>query len=364
VKHRVYLYERGGRRRLEEITGITQVQWGRRRDDISEASVKIAFQHYVDNAEKYNQIVPGRHELVIWREDQRSWEGPITRVALNGTGVEVFARDVMHYATGTPLVDAYSSAHPNVETVVGRAGRILAAELGREWDNAAIVDPPINVVDHIVEHHYPNEARTTAVTTAYEADVFTHIDSLAQKSGMDYAVIGRAIHLWDTSRPLSTTQTITEADFLGQITLTLYGMELATRAVSTDGKGLVGIAGGVDPYYGAWTRLNNAYDEDASESPTLAELRSQAQRNLAGRNPVPMMVRIPDGSSLNPRGSIKIEQLVPGVFFPLLATILGRTVSQMQKLNEMSVTETEGGEAITATFVSASSPDEDEEEDE
>ena len=42
----------------------------------------------------------GRHEMVIYRGDDRVWEGPITRLAYRPGEVEIDARDVMFYPTG------------------------------------------------------------------------------------------------------------------------------------------------------------------------------------------------------------------------------------------------------------------------
>jgi len=224
------------------------------------------------------------------------------------------------------------------------------------------LNPPANVLPY-VQYVYATQpgvtdARTAARTLPYESTVFNHIDSLAARGGMDYTVVGRRIIFFDVHQPLGQTPTVTGDDFIGDPIITQYGMELATAVTYTDGKGHWGTYGGNDPYYGEWETLYQAYDENATpdpakpeDPPTTAELRSQAQRTWTqGRRP-PLVVRIPDNTSLNPNGVLGISDLVPGIWIPLTASLPGRTVSQMQKLDSMQVEETaEEGESIKVTL--------------
>jgi hypothetical protein len=158
---------------------------------------------------------------------------------------------------------------------------------------------------------------------------------------------------------------VTANDFIGDPVITQYGAELTTYVAMTDGKGHWGEAGagsgtslGIDPYYGEWEVLHQAYDENSSNDnpeddnlPSVAEMTSQARRSYAqGARPA-LVVRIPDNTRLNPNGVLTIEDLVPGVWIPLTADLPGRTISQMQKLDNMTVEETaEGGEEIKVTL--------------
>jgi hypothetical protein len=104
------------------------------------------------------------------------------------------------------------------------------------------------------------------------------------------------------------------------------------------------------------------YDQDASAAPTQAELDSQAWRNVSGRNPVPVEVRVPDNTGIRLDETLTIHDLVPGVRVPLLATLNARKISQDQKLDRVVVTETGAGENVQVTLTPATKPDEDEEE--
>src|SRR6202000_182584 len=106
----------------------------------------------------------------------------------------------------------------------------------------------------------------------------------------------------------------------------VYGMEFATRSIVTDGQGNwaeadTEVNGGVDPYYGLGETVKHTEvttDGTAVATPTQADLISQADRNLVGRNPTPLQVRVPDGSEINMDGVLTIDMLVPGVYIPLV----------------------------------------------
>lgn len=366
TRHTAWIMERGGKRRVHEITDITQVEWGRLRDDTSTATVKIAVNAESAQAEALAQLArtTGRYELCIWRDKERVWEGPITLVTFHRENVEIMARDVTHYLARMFMTTTYDNSYPNIDFVIQRCIDILTYELTRrDTIETGAGLPSINVLPYVVDHQLPTDAETSRKTLPYQYEIFEHIDDMAAKAGMDYTTVGRAIHFWDVSNPaMGYTATATEVDFLGEMYVSVYGMELGTVAAVTDGQGNYGIAGAVDPYYGLVERLETAYDEDESAAPTTAELESQALRNLYGRNPVPLQVRVPDNSSISLDGVFTIEQLVPGVYIPLLITIGIVEVSQMQKLNSVKVTETPTGETITVTMFPATAPDEAEEE--
>jgi len=362
--HTILITDRGGARRVAQLQDVGYVQYSRVRDSISEGRVDIAANYCTQQSEVLQTLIPpegrgsavGRYEMVIFRGTQRMWEGPITRATATSAGVSIFAKDVLHYASRTLMEAAYDNQHPNVTTVVDRAQTILTAELGRAWE---IQTPPIDVVPHIVVHNFASEANTAAYTYPMQKLVFEEIDGLARRSGMDYTVVGRAIHLWDTSNPIGITPQATAEDFFGDQIVSVYGMELGVRAVVTDGLGNFGEAGGTDPYYGPVEILDTAYDEtEGADPPTAPEMASQAQRNLAGRNPTPLQVRVPDNSSIRLGGAFSLENLVPGVYVPLVVNFGWVEIKQVQKIKQVTFKEGPEGETIELTLFPASQPDE------
>lgn len=352
--HTAYLYDRGGRRQIAALSPLALVRWERRRDDISTAEVIIKSADPAC-AGVLELIEGGRMELVIFRGNLRVWEGPITRVSYQGDQVNIFASDVMYYVHRTIMTQEYDNRYPNNGPVIDRVKRIMVAELAR-WEAQ---DPPANVINHVqyIRAVPPAvEAGTAARTLPYEMTVFEHVDTYAARGGLDYTVVGRSILFFDVHHAIGQTAMVTRDDFIGDPIITQYAAELATYVAMTDGKGNFGAAGGDDPYYGRWEVLHQAYDENAgpvesNQPPSVAEMTSQAKRAYAAAKYPPLVVRVPDNTRLNPAGALDISTLVPGVHVPLNATLPGRSVTQMQKLDNMSVEETpENGETIQVTL--------------
>lgn len=349
LNHTAYIYDRGGAQRMFQVDPLTSVEWERLRDDISHGVVTMV-NPGPDCQKQMLSVHPNRHELVIYRGGERVWEGPISRISWHRDRIEVEAKDVMHYAYRTIMHAAYKNAYPNIVTTVQRAINVLG-ELSRK---EALV-PPINVLPYVTAYTTATDSETSKSTVPYESTVYDDIDAMAWRSGMDYTTIGRRILLFDTHTVWSTTPAVSEADFLSEIIVTQYGMEHATAATVTSSTGVFATAGADDPFYGEWEILDSAYNEDGTTVPTRAALLSQATRNLDGRNPVPLHVRVPDGSQLNPNGTLRMEHLVPGIRIPLRATLLTLKVAQMQKLDRVVVTEDgDVGEKIAVTLYPAS----------
>jgi hypothetical protein len=362
-KHTAFLFDRGGRRKLASLDDLQRVKWGRKRDDPSTATVYVGSPG-IECQKALELAETNRVELVIFRGADRVWEGPLTRISYRGASVEIEARDVMVYLQRTAMRNEYDNRYPNNTLVLDRVKRIMTAELARK----EALDPPVNVLAH-VQYLYENspdvsDAGTAARTYPMQYTVFEHIDNYAAKGGLDYTVVGRSILLFDVHHRIGQTPMVGADDFIGDIVITQYGMELATYVAMTDGKGNWGAAGyeedgvltGVNPYYGEWEVLHQAYDEetastDPEDIPSVAELESQAQRSYKQAEKPPLVARVPDNTRLNPDGVLTIDMLVPGTWVPLSASLPGRTVQQMQKLDSMTVEETAGkGEEIKVTL--------------
>jgi hypothetical protein len=352
--HTAYIADRGGLRRIGDLGDLSLVRWERRRDDISSGLAQVASPG-AECRSMLGMIEAGRCELVIMRGNYRAWEGPVTHITYEGDKVTIEAKDVMHYVNRTIMRNEYDNRYPNNGKVLDRIKRILNTELARK----EALDPPVNVLPNI-QYIYATapakDAGTAAHTLPYELTVFGHIDSYAARGGLDYTVLGRSIVFFDVHQKIGQTPLVTAADFIGDPVITQYGVELMTYVAMSDGKGHFGAAGGVDDYYGEWEGLFQAYDENATQAnpsdiPSVAELTSQSVRTLAQTRRPPLVVRIPDGTRVNPRGVLRVEDLVPGIYIPLTAKLPGRTVSQIQKLDNMSVEESaKDGESIKVTM--------------
>jgi len=239
-----------------------------------------------------------------------------------------------------------------------RLARIIKAEIARrEGEN-----PPVNVLPYGLIYTSGSDTQTRRSTPAYCSTVYEELDNMAEHAGLDYTVIGRRLVMADVHTVFHTTPEVSEADFRGDVIVTAYGMQMASVAAATDGNGVYGVAGAPDPYYGSWEVLVNSTNEegDTSTTPTTPDpsvFADQARAALAGTNPVPYLVRLPENTSLVPGGRLSFDDLVPGARVPLRATLTARRYSMMQKLDSVTVTDSKDGEDIQISLSQASALD-------
>lgn len=366
-RNRAFLYDRGGVRMLGEITGITSLKWERLRDDISTCNITITGWDE-DCGALLASVRSWIHEIVIFREGpggtERVWEGPVTLPTWDADTVTIEAKDVMTYVYRRVLHTPINDAYPNQTAVTTRAKEII--------QNALVYDDP-NVLPYLNAQESTGDALSSRVVKAKEDTAWGVIDDMAAKSGLDYTTVGRSIIVWDTHNAIGYLPEMTDGDFSEPVHVSEYGMRLANYYAVTNNNGVFGEAvrglDGDEPLYYGWIEmLNSAYGEaeGAALEETLtpealaaleAKLDSQAERNISDRWPTPLVVRVPDNATLNPELNIGINQLIPGVFIPLRASLALRKVTQIQKLDRITVTETEGSEKIAVVMSPRSVPD-------
>lgn len=376
--NRAFLFARGGERRLGEITETEMIRWGRTRDGISTCSIKVTGWSG-DCGELLKSMRSWMNEIVIYRDNgngqKRVWEGPITRITYSHDSVEIEAQDVWVYVYRRILRQGFNDAYRRVGWKYGPGGVVLVK--GQEYGltpvtrrsaqivrNALAYDDP-NVLAYLTIIEKADDARQSRVVPDYSTTAWQQIDDFAAKSGLDYTAIGRKMVLWDTHNPIGVLPEMRDNDFGTPPVVTEYGMQLANFYGVTNNSGVYGTAerltNGEPQYYGWIEMLSSAYGEsdESGETITLTAaakaaleeaLAEQAERSIASRWPTPLVVRVPDNTTLNPEINIGINDLVPGVFIPVRASGTLREVTQMQKLDSMSVTQTQAGEVVTVTL--------------
>lgn len=368
-RHSVMIHDRGGVRRLAQLTNVQEVKWGRALSRTSTATVVISYRACLAQLDVIRSIRSKRHELVLFRGDSRPWEGPIEQVAWFTDRVEITARDVSEYVQGTPLSKDWPNADgggPNLMT--DRIEEILTWELTvpytmdtnggpvevDRWEN---VDPPANVLPYL--QVFPSTTLLTrSNTSAFEMSALEHLLDLA-RSGLDFTVNGRSLMIWDSGEEIGRTRRLTEADFYGEPRVYDAGSEFAAIAhiaaqeegTDEDAPPAIGSAGAVDPYYGPWTRIVTSAFEEGTDAPTQSELNSQAQRTLYGRNPVPLEILVPGQSGIRLSQSLALEHLVPGTNVPIETVMNLRKVNQVERLDEVTVHETPDGENVSVNLI-------------
>lgn len=358
--HRVQVFRRGGSKYVGEIRGITHLDYSRVRDDISTAQVVISGWD-IDCGNLLAKLQCWAYEVVIWRNngysEDRVWEGPITLLTYENDKVTIDAKDVMAYAYRRIIKQKMTDVGTgNGTTVVDRARRVL--------QNVFAPDDP-NLLGYLRVLARGDDAMQYRSTPAYSRTAFEEIDDMAANAGLDYTTVGRSIMLWGTKHRIGTLPEFTDEDLGNSPIVSEYGMSMANRYVVSDGNGVWGEAtkgldvSGNDETYGLVEMLSSTWASDspsASGTYTQAGLatvidsfESFAARSIADRYPPPVVVRIPDNTSLNPGAVISIQHLVPGVVIPLRSTKTLRTVVASQKLDSVKVVEEGGKETVSIT---------------
>ncbi|QDH93091.1 minor tail protein [Microbacterium phage Margaery] len=381
--HTALIFDRGGRNRWRQLVDLTSVDWGRTRDTFREATIVVAGNSCREQASILTGIQPRRHELVIWRGKERVYEGPVLRVSTFRDRAVILARDVGEYLNGTALsrdwpletgepvsadsslmtervrtILSYELTEPYTMTV-GTGGAAHDVEVPR-WEG---LTPPANVLPHI-EVRRSETLLTRSDTVAFEMTAGEHLANLSD-GGLDFTTVGRKIVVWDSAETIGRTRVVTDADFDGELEIIYEGTEhysISHTSAQRDEEDehtdpdepapSVGNAGGPNPYYGVWTNIKSLSSEDGSDTPTQDALNSQAQRDQVGRTPVPIDIRVPDGSTLRLSPTLGINELVPGTTIPVRAEMNLRKVQQDQRLDSMTVTETAQGETIKVSLSS------------
>jgi len=370
--HVAAIYDSGGATRIGPLVDLNTVGWNRARNTVTDGEVLLTGRACEGQRDIIRKIQPRRHELVLFRGDERVWEGPIVQVSSYSNSARIIAKDVGEYLRGTALTKDW----PNPDNggpplMTDRIAAIIDWELTepytmtvgtggathdivvQRWEN---LDPPVNILPFLEVR--AGQVLTRSATEAFQLSLGEHLANLS-RSGIDIAAVGRKILVWDSATSLGRTRQLTESDFYGDPEVIQSGADFtAIWHVSPQQEGEegaapgVGNAGKVDDYYGAWTTIHTADNEEGDTgSVTQDALNSQAQRGLVGRNPVPIELRMPGDAGLRLSHDLTIQMLVPGVEMPLLARLNLHELSQMQVLDKMKVTETAAGENISVTLV-------------
>jgi hypothetical protein len=364
-KHRVEIYKRGGKVRVGEITNLSYVDWGRKRDDISTSKIVVSGWN-IDCGKLLAKLQTWAYELVIFRDNgysvDRVWEGPITLLAYEVDSVTIEGKDVMGYAYRRIIKQAMNDTADG-GVVTSRAAQVLR--------NVFAPDDP-NVLAYLQVLARDDDAREYRSTPAYSRTAFEEVDDMAANAGLDYTAVGRAILLWGTKHRIGSLPEFRDEDLGSPPIVTEYGMSFANRYVVSDGNGVWGEAtrlgtDGEDPIYGLVEILSSTWASDsAPESGTYTEaglakaiqsFQHFAEVSISDRYPPPVLVRIPDNTTLNPGTPISIQQLVPGVAVPLRSTGTLRSVVGTQKLDSVKVVEKANEETISITLSSFSRDD-------
>lgn len=356
-EHTATIFDKGGTRPLFELDGLFDVRWSRRLDDtsVAHAYVNVA---KASCSKELGEIFPMRHELAIYNNGDKVWEGPITYTKESRGVYRIDAKDVSFYTNRLGLSLRYASYRSDgSETVLNRLERMFRYEVRRLERDPRL---SVNMTSHLQFYTSAGDARTTKVTEPYEKYLFEELDDLAWRNGVDYGTVGRRMYFMDVHNPIGRIRQLTQEDFEEDIEVITYGAEICTIAYVSDRTGRYASAGpGHEAFYGLIELVQGSYydDEDDESQPEipLHLMQEQAERDFAPRYPFFSVVRVPENTSLNLDTFSKLrDQLVPGVRAPISSNETTRRVQQMLKLKTLNVRDNQNGVVVSVTFVPAS----------
>lgn len=373
--HTAMIHDRGGRNREATLVEMSKIRWGRTLDDQDMATITISGKRSCEaQAAELLKIKTRRHEIVIFRGNERVFEGPILEVNWYSNRVQIIAKDVTEYLRGTAISrkwDYTTEANPSRALMTKRVSDILNWELQtpynmvigtgsaartvtvNRWEQQS---PSANILPYL-EVRPSSTLYTLSITEAFEMTVLEHLKDLA-RGGLNFTTIGRKIVVWDSAQEIGRTRKLTDADFVGELRVIESGSDYrgpthisSSRDEKEDQIG-VGHAGEVNSYYGPWETVVSSQTE-GTDTPTRDALNSQAQRERLGKTKPPVQIILPSPARFIPSADIGVMDLVPGVIMPVQAQFNLRPVSQDQMLQSMSVSEDASGETVTVSLIPA-----------
>lgn len=187
---------------------------------------------------------------------------------------------------------------------------------------------------------------------------------MAANSGLDYTCAGRSILLWGTKNRVGTLPEFRDKDLGALPIVSEYGMSMANFYAVSDGNGVYGSATRLvddkDDFYGRVEMLSSTWASDSEvdtgtytqegRETVIESFKGYAERSIDSRYPPPVVVRVPDNTTVSPDAVVSIQSLIPGVIIPLRSKATLRTVVALQKLDSVRVVEEGGTETISITL--------------
>lgn len=284
-------------------------------------------------------IYPFQYDLVLYRNSEQAFIGPIVDVAYGRSTITITAQDSFYWLEKR-VCDVDLN---NLYTDLGNIFKFLFT--------VAMGQDPIPGLELVVQ-----EVGRKGSREAKGGEFIRVADSMRElaKSGLEFTTVGRKIYAWGIgSCPFPNLPTLLTEDFGEDITLQLAGTEYGNDIIVTGNNSeFTGY-----PYYGrhtAWDEGSNyplitqVFSESNISSEAILADSALMRLERFRANPV-----LPNGA-FAPRAQITYSQLVPGVEVDLALEVGCRTLIDTFKLEsvDVSVDVSNGGsETITPRFV-------------
>lgn len=334
------IFSRDGTTELLTLDGTTAIEWGRVRNAYSEASVTVQASLRPECWSELGDVHTWANSLVLFRDGDRVWEGPIVTIPLSSTAVTFQARDVLAWPTRRRVRSKRVIKKDDpAESVLDEGELTLTRAMSPD-------DP--NVLAHlriIADPDPPTTKRDLKPNQGYHYDDLVALTG----SGLNFTAVGRSIVLWTDNVVLGRTEVLVpERDTVNAVELIETGADLATRVTAAAEKEAgtytpSDLPGGVSPFYGLHDMLT-----DPRGRKHTAYLETVAQRAQRRAYPAPTRVTFPQDARLDCAAPLPISTLVPGTVVPVVSDATPRRIDATFILESLKVTVGENGDETVA----------------
>lgn len=326
-----------------QLNGIESLRFTYERDDFGAASVFFGVPP-TNDCDIFNTVKSIRHELLIVRDGEVVWEGPITRVGAYQDGFEIDAKDVSWYLTRRAMSYFFDYTDNPVDAV-----RVVFDTLRAEYPATG---DPFRIGEHLHFVDHPNNPRTASEMKAWRQTVYDMLQRFSDFMGVDYVVRGRNIILYGHKVKVQQANLLTTEHFSSPPTLVEYGSALVTRGVSVLQDGKLVIRNAPSQWYDYYGPIDSVRDNTLDGSTTdLSAVEENTEELVDSNYPAPVEVRLPENTVVLPSAPVDFMDLMPGVWLPVEAQLPCRTVSSMQIIDRTTVVWDVSGEQVSLSTV-------------
>lgn len=376
------VHYQGGRHVWAHLDGLTALNWGRKLDDYSEASVTVAKR----DASRDCLAALGRtqnwaHELSIYRDRQLVWQGPIIQIDETRGQIVIDARDMLTWLDRRVIHPIGPASLPSWRWhyhwwEARPAGEIIHKMLSDGF-TGNYPDPGL------FAHARIDIPGTPLATTELMYGDTEYIGTVVRDIlpvGMDMFTLARKCYFIPEGYRLARAPyRLGQRHFLDDLTVRKIGLDTATRGVLVGGNVLDhegnpmppfppavegqpeldhppvrGAAGGTtgETGYGLIEKLSTS---DNTTDDRVAN--GIAARIRAYGFPPPVALLVPDGARLDPSAPVSIGQLVPGRTWRVQLDDYVTPVAGGFRLSEVDVTWTaDDTEQVAVSLVTTTLP--------
>ncbi len=234
--HVVYVQDKCQGPRLCELLNVSDLQYDRRLDDISAATVTIPITGDVDDpcCTCLADVTPWCHELTIVREsDGVVWTGPITKVTYGYNSVRIEARDKLAWLQKRINEIDVVVAYPNTTVCLTTIGKLIIETAMADDDSPCLLDCILDMgdglplgTDRSVKERMPYNPALVGFRAFGGPTAYDDLNFL-MNSGIDVTVINQCILLSGEKLPDTSIGILTDEMILGEVEVAIQALEQA-----------------------------------------------------------------------------------------------------------------------------------------